>query len=174
MTVEGRPTRPLERHCPERLGEPWAAPALRPSRPSYRRRAGGGRCRLRLGGRCRLRLRADSSSVKAQSKACAAGVLSIDMRAAALALRPALRHLSSKCPHIAATPAEVEAAGAAGCEASSMPGAIGRSGLFRLRVCFKLPVAEPPNEIMPAWVGHGVGASARSSGRPRVQGTCVA
>ncbi len=74
----------------------------------------------------------------------------------------------------AATPAEVEAAGAAGCEANSMPDAIGRSesGLFCLRVC--LPVAEPPNEIMPAWVGHGVGASARSSGRPRAQGACVA
>ncbi len=30
--------------------------------------------------------------------------------------------------------------------------------------------SSPPNETMPAWVGHGVGASARSSGHPRVQG----
>jgi hypothetical protein len=55
-TVEGRPTgtRPLGKALPRERRPRRAAPALRPSRPSYRRRAGGGRCRLRL--------RADSSS----------------------------------------------------------------------------------------------------------------
>jgi hypothetical protein len=119
-TVEGRPTRPLGKALPRARR---AAPALRALRQVARATEGGPEVAVADSGSGPTPLQSKHNRRPAQlayylyegGRALAAG--SSVPRARTLQQHPG---------------AEVEAAGAAGCEANSMPGAIGRSGLFCL------------------------------------------